>query len=340
MMTGPRESSASGAVFIVLTLLGWSSVLLFLKHLTPYIDAWTANGWRYGLSALLWLPILVVGTRRGTLPEGIWRRAIVPAAFNCVGQVCFAWTPYFIGPGLAGFLLRVNIIFATIGAFILFIDERPLMRSPMFWGGLLLVIGGSVGTVLLGAAPIAGGTAIGVALGLLAGAFYGMYGVSVRYWMRGIPAMTSFAAISLYTAAGMIALMIPLGTRGGLGALDLSAFNWFILVLSALIGIALGHVFYYAAIARLGVAVSAAVVQLAPFICGAASVMIFGEILTLGQWTCGGIMLIGAGILLWAEQARHRPRMQAALSVGPEAAGDPTALVADDEPLAEGRAAR
>lgn len=340
MKSGSRETSTTGAVFIILTLLGWSSVLLFLKHLTPYIDAWTANGWRYGLSALLWLPLLIVGARRGTLPHGLWRRAIVPAAFNCVGQVCFAWTPYYIGPGLAGFLLRVNIIFATIGAFILFIDERPLMRSPMFWGGLLLVIGGSVGTVLLGAAPIAGGTAIGIALGLAAGVFYGMYGVSVRYWMRGVPAMTSFAAISLYTAAGMIALMIPLGSRGGLGALNLSVFNWFILVLSALIGIALGHVFYYAAIARLGVAVSAAVVQLAPFIGGAASVMIFGEVLTRGQWTCGVVMLIGAGILLWAEQVRHRPRMQTALTTGPEAAGDPAATINVGETLAESRTAR
>ena len=93
-MTVPAQSSrGSGIFFVVATLIGWASVLLFLKYLVPFIDAWTANGWRYGISALLWLPLLVVGARRGTLPEGLWRRAMVPALFNCAGQVCFAWAP-------------------------------------------------------------------------------------------------------------------------------------------------------------------------------------------------------------------------------------------------------
>lgn len=85
MSSEVNESRATGITYIVLTLLGWSSVLLFLKYLTGFIDAWTANGWRYGLSALLWLPVLIVGGRQGTLPEGIWRRALMPAAFNCIG---------------------------------------------------------------------------------------------------------------------------------------------------------------------------------------------------------------------------------------------------------------
>lgn len=299
-----RESRASGITYIVLTLVGWSSVLLFLKHLTPYIDAWTANGWRYGLSALLWLPVLVVGARSGTLPEGIWRRALVPALFNCMAQVCFAQAPYYIGPGLAGFLLRINIVFSTAGALILFADERPLARSPYFWGGLALVVVGSIGTVLLGSTPLVGGTATGVILGLGAGAFYGLYGVSVRYWMHGVRPMVSFAAISLYTAIVMVSLMIGLAESHGAAAFDLSVFNWMMLILSALIGIALGHLFYYSAIARLGVAISAAVVQLAPFITGVASVLIFGEVLTHWQWICGVIMVFGAGSLFHSERSR------------------------------------
>jgi len=305
MKSDGRETRASGITYIVLTLVGWSSVLLFLKHLTPYIDAWTANGWRYGMSALLWLPVLLVGARGGTLPEGIWRRALAPALFNCTAQVCFAQAPYYIGPGLAGFLLRINIVFSTAGALILFADERPLARSPMFWGGLVLVVAGSIGTVLLGSTPLVGGTATGVMLGLGAGAFYGLYGVSVRYWMRGIRPMVSFAAISLYTAVVMVSLMIVVSPARGAAVFGMSAFNWMILVLSALIGIALGHVFYYSAIARLGVAISAAVVQLAPFITGVASILIFGEVLTHWQWLCGVVMVMGAGSLIYSERSRR-----------------------------------
>ena len=301
-----RGYDGLGIVFVVATLLGWSSVLLFLEYLTVYIDAWTANGWRYGLSALMWLPLLVVGVRRGRLPAGIWRRAIPPAVVNCIGQACFALTVYYIDPGLAGFLMRISLVFATGGALVLFADERVLIRSGLFWLGMALVVFGSTGTVVLGYAPIAGATAVGIALGLTAGAFFGLYGVAVRHWMRGISAMTSFAAISLYTAIGMVALMVLKGESHGLGVLDLSFLGWLILVVSAFVGIALGHVFYYASIARLGVAVASAIIQLAPFLGGIASVLIFHEILTTGQWISGIVLLGGAMLLLRAEQARTK----------------------------------
>lgn len=306
MTSHARRYDAVGIFCVVATLLGWSSVLLFLKYLTGSIDAWTANGWRYGISALMWLPLLIVGVRRGTLPAGIWRRALVPALANCAGQVCFALTPYYIGPGLAGFLLRVSLVASTGGALILFADERVLVRSGLFWGGMGLVVVGAVGTVVLGVNPIEGATATGVLLGLGAGVFFGLYGVAVQYWMRGIPPMTSFAAISLYTAAAMVGLMVLVGESQGMKALDLSLTGWGILVLSSLIGIALGHVFYYAAMARLGVAVASAVIQLAPFLGGAASVVIFHEVLTTSQWTSGLVLLGGAALLLRAEQQRPR----------------------------------
>lgn len=305
MQTHGSKYDATGILYIVLTLLGWASVLLFLKHLTPYIDGWTANGWRYGLSALMWLPLLVVTTLRGRLPDGLWRRAIVPSVVNCAGQVCFALIPYYIGPGLAGFLLRVALVSSTCGALILFADERLLIRSPRFWIGLFLVVLSAAGTIVFSAAPVEGATATGIVLGLIAGTVFGLYGVSVRHYMRDIPAATSFAVISLYTAAGMVALMLLFGETGGTAVFRLSAFNWMILVVSAVVGIALGHVFYYASIARLGVAVSGAIVQLAPFFCAAASVAIFGEVLTKGQWISGFVMLFGGFILLDAERRRR-----------------------------------
>src|SRR4051812_2711017 len=76
-----------GIVLILLTLLGWSSIPLFLRHFTqpPHrIDAWTANGWRYAFSALLWAPVLITAALRRTTPRGLWRAALVPGLFNAV----------------------------------------------------------------------------------------------------------------------------------------------------------------------------------------------------------------------------------------------------------------
>ncbi|MCG8408582.1 MAG: DMT family transporter [Phycisphaerales bacterium] len=326
-----QSQNTRGIICVTITLLGWSSVLLFLRHLHTEIDGWTANGWRYGMCALVLLPMVLAKQAQGQVQASIWWRAIVPAVFNCFGQVCFGFSVYYIEPGLAGFLLRVALISSTLGAFVLFADERPLLRSPIFWGGMFLVAAGSVGTVALGIHPIQGATARGVLLGAAAGAFFGLYGVSVRYWMRGVPSVLSFAAISNYTALVMVGLMLCYSETQGGAVFDLSPMNLTFLVLSAFLGIAIGHIAYYASIARLGVAVASAVVQLAPFIGGAASVFVFGEILTLGQWGSGLIMLVGSALLLCAE--RRRPRdadvVQPAFPVELEDAGDPCALAAE-----------
>ncbi len=122
------QSRAGGGAYIVLTLVAWATVPLFLKYFTDYLDGWTVNGWRYGVSALFWLPVLLVGWARGRLPRGLWSAALVPSVVNCIGQSCFAWTPYYIDPALLTFMLRFQIIFLAFGAFVLFPSERRILR--------------------------------------------------------------------------------------------------------------------------------------------------------------------------------------------------------------------
>lgn len=318
-MSGAASSSHEGfgrfegIIAVSLTLVGWSSIPLFLKHFSHSIDAWTSNGWRYGFSALLWLPVLVLGARRGTLPVGLWRRALVPSLFNCAGQVCFTWAHYKIDPGLLTFGLRFQILFVAVGALLLFPAERRVIRRPGFIVGLLLVAGGTMGTILAGGDTLAGVTGFGVALAVASGLLFAAYGLSVRSAMEGVRPLVAFSAISQITAAGMIVLMLAIGERGGLGALDLGGEQFALLLLSAFIGIAMGHVCYYTSIARLGVAVSSGVIQLQPFFVSIGSLMLFGERLTVVQWLCGGVAVMGAGVVLRVQHVvKKRDRAESA----------------------------
>ena len=291
----------SGAVFIALTLIGWSSVPLFLKYFTSpehYIDGWTANGWRYGVAALIWAPVLLVFAGRRKLPRSLWRAALVPSLLNCLGQVCFAWAPYYIGPGLQSFLIRFQIIVVTLGAYLLFPSERRIMRTWRYWIGLAVVFGGTAGTSLLGRELPDGGTAFGIALGIISGLLFGGYALAVRYYMHGVNPIVSFGTISQYTAGGMIVLMLILADSHGAAPLSLPSFDLWILVASGVVGIALGHVFYFASIARLGVTVAAGVMLVAPFLTGTASVFLYNEHLTAAQWMSGIAALVGAAAVL------------------------------------------
>jgi len=308
-MPHPPARTATGTVTIILTLVGWSSVPLFLRYFSEQIDAWTSNGWRYGFAALLWSPVLVLGWLFGRLPRGLWRAAIVPSIVNSVGQVTFTYAHYKIEPGLLSFGLRSQMLFAAVGAYIMFAGERRVIRSPVYLAGLVAVLVGTCGAVLMGKEPIEGAVAEGILLSLASGALFAGYALAVRKYMSSFGAVIAFAAISQYTAAAMIVLMLVLGRHRGMEVIEMSGPDIALLLISAVIGIALGHVFYYMSIARLGVAVSSGVLQLHPFGVGVASYFVFAEILTTPQWVAGGIAVVGA-VLMLAAQGRITRRKQ------------------------------
>lgn len=314
-----RGRHALGVFCVVFTLLGWSSVPLFTKHFSHAIDAWTNNGWRYGFSALLWAPLLLVHGFRGTLPPTLWKAALVPASFNILGQVCFTWGFYYVNPGLFTFGLRTQIVFVALGAVMLFPSERRVMRSPGFITGALMVITGALAVILLGNDVFASATGTGVALAIASGAMFAGYMLAVRKFMHGMSSTASFAAISQYTAAAMLVLMLVLGERHGAVAWELSGGQFALLLLSAVIGIAVGHVAYYMAIARLGVAVSSGVIQLQPFVVSAFSAGLFGERLSAAQWLAGLLAVAGAGLILWAQARAHPETARVPVDIAPEA---------------------
>lgn len=297
----PPVSPLVGVCTIVLALLGWSSVPLFLKHFSTLIDPWTSNGWRYAIAAAFWAPVLVVGWR--SLPPGLWKRAAWPSVFNTLGQAAFTWAHYQIDPGLVTFGLRLQIVFVAAGAYLLFPAERGVLRSARYIGGFVMVLAGGLATIFLGERVPRGGEALGVALAVFSGLGFAAYALSVRRCMAGVRPVVAFSAISLYTAAAMLAMMLVLGDDLGVGALALGPGEQALLALSSLIGIALGHVFYYASIASLGVAISSGVVQLQPVLVLGASWVIFGERMTAPQ-LAGGATAISGALLMLSVQGR------------------------------------
>ena len=331
MKSNAAPSTQVGILTLVLTLLGWSSVPLFLRHFAHLIDFWTSNGWRYGFSALVWAPVLIVVMFRRQMPRGLWKAALVPSIANAAGQVCFTWAHYRIEPGLLTFGLRSQLLFVAIGAWIMFPTERAIIRRPGYLIGAAVLLAGMSVVMLLAenhdapitapqsppsdiatapddaTSPNATGLASshdpsahvqGVLLAIASGLLFACSGLAVRKYMHGVNSVIAFAAICQYTALVMVALMLVLGNRGGLTVLDLAGGEFAMLLGSALIGIAIGHVFYYFSIARLGVAITAGVLQLQPFIVAMASLSLFGERLTASQWIGGCVAVSGAMMML------------------------------------------
>jgi drug/metabolite transporter (DMT)-like permease len=316
--------SAAGVAAGGGALLCWTVTPLFVEYLTGSFDLWASNGWRYGLAALMWLPYLVWTLVRRRVPGSVWRRALLPAFFSTVAQIAFVAAFYYTGPAQLTFGLRMQIVATAIGAAILFPAEREVIRRSTFLVGALAVLAGVVGVAafapgaveavegegLVEAAlePTGDSNLFGMFLAAIAGIGYAGYAMSVRKCLAGVSAKLSFSVISLYVGVALLILMLLLSESPASQLAAIDGWQWICVLLSVVFGLAAGHVIYFVAMERLGVAQATGIVQLQPFTVAAASFLIFGELLAPAQLLCGTVAVGGAAMMLYTQHLVARRR--------------------------------
>lgn len=311
MSTQPRRPGGIdplASLAIVGTLLCWSSTPIWIKYFTGYFDPFSQNVYRYAFAVLLWLPFLVYSHLAGRVPRSVWLLALVPTIPNTCMQTFWAWSLYYLDPGVMALLARTTVIWSTLLSMLVFADERVLARSKRFWCGLVIGLTGAVGVLVFKPGFVLGigagdasvrVTIIGAIMVTTATALWSVYAVAVRLTMRGTDSRIAFAVIAVETTLALAVISIIFGSPGNVVNVPLNVIG--LVALSGWICIGLAHVCYYTAIQRIGVAVPSAVLQVTPFAVLGLSYAIFGERFTTGQVASGAVLVIGAGLALWAQ---------------------------------------
>lgn len=313
-MTSRNRVDMTGVLLALIAVLCWCTVPLFIKYFTHFFDKHTQNGLRYSVAAVLWLPALLVMLRSGRIDRRIWIAAIFPSVVNTVAQTTWAWGLYFLDPAIVAFSAQINAVWANVLAMWLFRDERGLLRQSLFWLGTLASSTGFL--LMVGGHPNlwSHDTLVGMAI-LLAGSIpWGLYPVSVRRNMSKYPPVAAFAVIALYTAIACDVLMLGFGEPRAMFSVSWQVLGW--VVLSAILGIGVAHVLYYAALNRLGVAVTAGILLLNPFLTAVLSAVFWGERLRPVQWIGGVGLVAGTAFLVYAKQRLGRPAQEKGISRG------------------------
>jgi drug/metabolite transporter (DMT)-like permease len=198
-----------------------------------------------------------------------------------------------------GFLGKSTVIWSVTGSFIIFSDERPLLRSKRFWSGLLIAVTGFTGLSLGGEGIPRGGTLFGIVLVMIACIFMSGYMLSVRYYFKNTNSRTAFSVIALYTSMGTLLTMMIFGEPLAFTGLPLKINA--LIILSGIIGIGLAHVLYYAAQKVLGSAIASSSTLFSAFYTAILSYIIFDEKLTMLQWV-SGLLITAGGLMLLAAQ--------------------------------------
>ena len=288
----------------VAALVCWSISPILIKYLTGYLDFWTQNALRYSIGCLFWLFFLLILARKGRFDRCIWRKAVLPALPNVLMQSTYAAAFYYIDPAFLVLLTNTSILWIAAFSLVFFADERPLVKSKRFRSAMILSVIGLIGVVYFKQGFSARGTVVGIVLALTGGFGWGAYTICARTAFRDIDVREGFAVVSLYTAIILWAFALLFGVP--IGAFQIGCRPWLAVISSAIMGISLGHVAYYAAIKRIGATIPALVVLAQPFLVFSVSRIVFGELMTTLQLIFGVILLSGAAVAIWAQQVNSR----------------------------------
>ena len=172
--------------------------------------------------------------------------------------------------------------------------------------GLLLSLAGVFGVLYFQEDFSAAGTVIGIVIALVTGFMWAVYTLSVKVSLHDIDSRCGFAVISLYTVAGLWVGALAFGAPQECASMSLRP--WIATVFSAIVAIALAHVFYYAAVKRIGATIPMLVILAQPFVVFSISSVVFHERLGVLQLLSGVVLLAGSGLSVWAQQhLRARP---------------------------------
>ncbi len=301
-MTAPMESSrpvspGSALISLGVPVVFWSILPVMLKYFTRTLDPWTVNGARYMFALLFWLPHVIRHRGNTIAGRNIWKDAWRPATVHLLGQIIFAMTPYFNDATVINFVSRSGFVFATVFGFALLREERVLARSRLFWSGFTGTIAGLVLMYMAGA-----GTATTSLTGMLllvgAAACWGLYSVLIRKFMHGYSVRQSYGVISLYAGPCVIALMFLFGDWRALAETTWTQGS--LIALSGIMGLALGHVFFFRAIHCIGPIISESALLLLPFFTALLAFFTLGEKMNRGEWIGGIILVTSCAALLFS----------------------------------------
>lgn len=175
------------------------------------------------------------------------------------------------------------------------VDRRPLSRWWLLAAGLG-VLGGALLCLsgLHGPTAAAGDTAVGIALGLLAGATYAGYSWVVhRLIGSGISRAASMGAV--FGAGGVLLLPVLIVTGAPLLA---TAGNTLVAAYMALIPMFLGYLLFGIGLARIPASTATTVTLAEPAIAAVLAVLVVGERLTPIGWT--GMAIIALILVILA----------------------------------------
>ncbi len=299
-----RRFFAYTALFV--TTFGWSLSPVFIRGLSGAYDPYSQAFIRYfGATAVL-LAVSGIGYRAGLIEAFRNPATFGLAVANTVMQTAWTVGIYSTTATVAQFVVKLQVPLIILFSFVLFREERGVIRSPLFLIGTLLGLMG-VGGILIkdphtSLLPSLNTATLLIMFTAFAWSIYAVWGKHAVASLHPVP---MFTLVAVYTTLmfGILSFLfgnphtlLTAGTRTTLLAL-----------LSGTLPIAIAHCTFFHAQKHLGAAFCTSITMLNPLMTHFIALLLWhDESMYWIQWAGAILLLTGTFLVIRAERA-HAP---------------------------------
>ncbi len=292
---------------IALFLMGWSLTPVFVRYMSGAYDPYTQAFVRYLSAAAALCAYAYVFYRRDLfLAMRRWRTlAPIGAVVVCM-QIAWTVAIYNTTATMAQLVTTLQAPTVILFSFIVFHEERDVIRSPFYIVGSLLCFLGVIAVFMRDdGEQVRFYVDFAMILLLFVSVAWAVYAVWGRHTAKGLHPVAMFTMISVYVTIGLFFAMCLFGNPAGLPHVGLRMNS--IAFMSGVICIASAHCGFHYAQVRLGSAYCTTLQLLTPFITHVLAYALWpDEALLWIQWAGGAMLVTGAFLVIRAK------RMQAA----------------------------
>ena len=280
-----------------MSVVSWALAPVLIRYLSGAYEPYGQAFVRYASATIVLVIVSAVFYRKDFLnllrrPKGI----LGIAALNVVQQTTWTYGCYGTPATIAQLMGKLSVVFVFIFAFVLFREERNVIKSPLFLGGTLVSFLGVACVLEVRWEQLIPNVDVPMMLLWITAVCWAGYTVWARHLVLDVHPVPMFTVLSIFTTTGFGVLTFTVGDPAMIPVAGwrLSIIAFF----SGLISIALAHTAFHYAQKRLGSALGSAFNLLTPLVTfGFAWFILPDETLSVYQIFGAALLLAGTAVI-------------------------------------------
>lgn len=298
-MTDKTPKSTFAAFWaLILSIFGWGSAPVFIRWLGDAYDPYSQAFIRYASAAVVLTVICWLGYRREFLnilrsPRGVWGIALITMFLQTFWTLGCLKTS---SATVAQLTSKLSIVFVIPMGYIMFREERTVIKNPFYLVGTVLSLVGLAAVVSRDGDPLSFRFDAATVYLVLVAILWAVYTVWARHIVLRVHPLPMFTVMAILVTVGLGAVSVVLGNPKTLITAGASTAG--LAFVSGMFPIALAHPCFHYAQRHLGSAFCSSMNLINPLATFLFSLVILpNERLLLHQWV-GAALLLGGTFLV------------------------------------------